>query len=114
MKRISDVAIASALIALTFPLAAAVALVIKLESTGPVLMREDRRTGAGRHVKVLKFRTTAEPSRDARGRSWGAQPTSIGRFLRYTRIVDLPQLCNVVRGELSLIGTSGERPDFFD
>jgi lipopolysaccharide/colanic/teichoic acid biosynthesis glycosyltransferase len=114
MKRISDLAIACALIVLTLPLTAAVALIIKLESAGPVLTREERRTCAGRRVEVLKFRTTRQPRRD--GREWprAEQPTPVGRFLRYTRIVDLPQLCNVVWGEMSLLDASGERPDFFD
>jgi lipopolysaccharide/colanic/teichoic acid biosynthesis glycosyltransferase len=114
MKRISDVAIACTLIILTLPLVAVVAAVIKLESAGPVLTREERRTCAGRRVQVLKFRTTAAPERDARGRLWQSQLTAVGRFLRYTRIADLPQLCNVVRGDMSLVDADGERPDFFD
>jgi lipopolysaccharide/colanic/teichoic acid biosynthesis glycosyltransferase len=114
MKRIGDLSIACALIVLTLPLVAVVAAIIKLESAGPVLTREERRNGTGGRVLVLKFRTTRQPPRD--GRSWprAEQLTPVGRFLRYTRIADLPQLCNVVRGDLTLVDPSGERPDFFD
>lgn len=119
MKRISDLVIASALIALTLPLMGAVALMIKLDSAGPVLTREERRTNSGRRLTVLKFRTTMQPRERPPqfGRSTGSgqeRPTQIGRFLRYSRIVDLPQLCNVLRGEISLVDAGAERPDFFD
>jgi lipopolysaccharide/colanic/teichoic acid biosynthesis glycosyltransferase len=114
MRRIGDLAIACGLLVLTLPLTAMIALIIKLESVGPVLTRVERRTCAGDRIRVWKFRTTRQPPRNERG--WGRpeQPTPVGRFLRYTRIVDLPQLCNVVRGEMSLIDASGVRPDFFD
>jgi len=112
MKRISDLTIACALILLTLPLTALVALIIKLESAGPVLTHEERRTGAGQRFLVLKFRTTRQALHDGWPRS--AQPTTVGRFLRYTRIADLPQLCNVLRGEMSLVDAGCERPDFLD
>jgi putative colanic acid biosysnthesis UDP-glucose lipid carrier transferase len=114
MKRFGDLAIACALIALTLPLAAVVAMVIKLESTGPVLTREERRGCNGRRVTILKFRTTRQPGSAARQWSRPEQPTPVGRFLRYTRIVDLPQLCNVVRGDMSLVDATDVRPGFFD
>jgi lipopolysaccharide/colanic/teichoic acid biosynthesis glycosyltransferase len=114
MKRIGDLAIACALIALTLPLMATVALVIKLDSAGPVLTREARTCG-GRRVAVLKFRTTMQqPQRGRSALPWQEQLTRVGRFLRYTRIVDLPQLANVLRGEMSLVDTGSDRPDFFD
>lgn len=114
MKRIGDLAIAFALIALTLPLMALVSLILKLESGGPVLISEERRTCTGRRVLVLKFRTTRGPGVGDPNWPRHKQPTPIGRFLHYTRIVDLPQLCNVVRGDMSLIDTSAERPDFFN
>jgi lipopolysaccharide/colanic/teichoic acid biosynthesis glycosyltransferase len=110
MKRIGDLAIASTLIALTLPLMAVVALAIKLDGAGPVLMREERCIGDNRRVTVFKFRTT--PHRPGRVWPWPPQPSGIGRFLHYTRIVDLPQLANVLRGEMSLVGTGALRPDF--
>jgi undecaprenyl-phosphate galactose phosphotransferase/putative colanic acid biosynthesis UDP-glucose lipid carrier transferase len=109
-KRIGDLTIASALVILTLPLLAAAALAIKLDSAGPVLMREERRAGGGR-ITIFKFRTTRRPRRGG-GPMREAQPTGIGRFLHYTRISDLPQLVNVLRGEMSLVGTGALRPDF--
>jgi lipopolysaccharide/colanic/teichoic acid biosynthesis glycosyltransferase len=114
MKRIGDLVIACSLIVLTLPLMAMVALIIKLESSGPVLTHEERRTCAGGCVRVWKFRTTRQPQQDERRWRGSDQLTPVGRFLHYTRIVDLPQLYNVVRGEMSLIDASSERPDFFD
>ena len=114
MKRTGGLAIACVLIALTLPLMAAVALIVKLDCGGPVLTRENRRTCAGRNIRVLKFRTTRTRQLEVRGWPRPEQTTAVGRFLRYTRIVDLPQLCNVVRGEMSLVDVGGERPGFFD
>jgi lipopolysaccharide/colanic/teichoic acid biosynthesis glycosyltransferase len=112
MERIVDLMAACALIVLTLPLMAAVALAVKLDGAGPVLTREERRIDGGRRVTVFKFRTTRRPRRIGRGWPWLEQPTGVGRFLHYTRIVDLPQLANVLRGEMSLVGTGGRRPDF--
>lgn len=113
MKRIGDLTIACALIVLTLPLMAAVALLIKLDGAGPVLTREERRAG-GRDVVVFKFRTSRQPARVARAWPRPQQLTVVGRFLHYTRIVDLPQLANVLRGEMSFVGAGGLRPDFFE
>ncbi len=112
MRRIGDLAIASALIALTLPLLAVVALVLKLDGVSPVLLREERRAG-GRRLMVFKFCTSRRPHRDNPGRS-PEPPSSVGRFVCYTRIVDLPQLVNVLRGEMSFVGEGALRPDFFD
>jgi lipopolysaccharide/colanic/teichoic acid biosynthesis glycosyltransferase len=119
MKRISDVAISGALIAFTLPLMAAVALLIKLDSAGPVLMREERGWdgdggGRSRRAAVLKFRTTVyRPQRSASAWARQEELTRIGRFLYYTRLADLPQLVNVLRGEMSLVDAGAVRPDFF-
>jgi len=110
MKRIGDLVLACALIAFTLPLMAIVALAVKLESPGPVCSRCKRLGLGGRQIRALKFRTTVhDPQRTPRQ---DAQLTHVGRFLRYTRIDDLPQLVNVLRGEMSLVGTDRERPNF--
>jgi lipopolysaccharide/colanic/teichoic acid biosynthesis glycosyltransferase len=103
MKRSSDLVIACALLGFSLPLMAIVALAIWLQGGGPVLIRETRRASDGRRIDVLKFRTTVEGHR-----------TSVGRFLYYTRIIDLPQLMNVLRGDMSIFDPAGVRPDFFD
>ena len=80
-----------------------IALAIKCESTGPVLHGEACVGVNGQHFVVLSFRTTAQ------GNAFhGRHGTRMGEFLHYTRIADLPQLINVLRGELTLIGGSGK------
>jgi lipopolysaccharide/colanic/teichoic acid biosynthesis glycosyltransferase len=110
MKRIGDLVLACALIALTLPLMAIVALAIKLDSPGPVFSRLDRRGLGGRQIKALKFRTTVHDPQFSR--CPGARLTRVGWFIHYTRINDLPQLVNVLRGEMSLVGTGRERSNF--
>ena len=110
MKRIGDLVLACALIALTLPLMAIVALAIKLDSPGPIFSRHERRGLGGRQIRALKFRTTVHDPQ--RTRSQGAQLTRVGWFIHYTRINGLPQLVNVLRGEMSLVGTRRERPNF--
>ena len=113
MKRIGDLMIAGALIMFTLPLMAIIALAIKLESPGPVLTplcvtRRGRRIAA-----VLTFRTTLHQAQNVRQVWGGADLTRVGWFLHYTRIEYLPQLIDVLRGELTLIGsTERDRPDF--
>ena len=93
LLRIVDPVIASALIVFTFPLMVCVCLAIKLDSAGPVFCRHPRRAPDGRLFLMLKFRTAVH-DRESR----------LGRFLRYSRIEDLPQLINVLQGEMTLIG----------
>jgi putative colanic acid biosysnthesis UDP-glucose lipid carrier transferase len=111
MKRVIDFLIACILIALTLPLMATVAVAIKWESPGPVLYRWDRLTLGGRRVEILKFRTTLHQPQNATPMGRAAPLTRVGWFLRFTRIEDLPQFVNVLRGELTLIGDR-DRPNF--
>ena len=96
LLRIADVLIAAALLVFTFPLMMFIALAIKLESSGPALYRRHRLGRNGRQFTLLSFRTTSG------GRS--ARETRIGEFLQYTWIADLPQLVNVLRGDITLVG----------
>jgi len=113
MKRIGDLVISCAAIALSLPLIAVIALTIKLRYGGPILIREDRRVAAGRHIQVLKFRTTARRHGQL-ATDPHEYPTALGQFLCYTRLVDLPQLINVLRGDMSFIDPDAVHPDFFD
>ena len=90
-----------------------VALVIKLEHEGPIFERRECIGRGGRRFRMLKFRTTMHHPIHAT-RPWTQQTTQVGQFLRYTRIEDLPQLINVLRGEMSLIDRDGRSPSFFD
>jgi len=111
MRRLGDCVIACLILALTAPLMLILALVIKLESEGPILERRDCIGRGGRRFQVLKFRTTMHDPRHA-APAWARQTTQIGQFLRYTRIEALPQLINILRGEMSLIDRSS--PSFLE
>lgn len=114
LKRSGDVLLAFILIAFTLPLMSIVALAIKLDSPGPIFSRQECLDRGGRRVKILKFRTSVgEPHDGERTEGYRAQMTRVGWLLRFTRIADLPQLINVVRGELTLIGAGPNRLGFF-
>jgi lipopolysaccharide/colanic/teichoic acid biosynthesis glycosyltransferase len=105
MDRVLDVIIACILIVVLLPLMVIVALAIKLESPGPVLCHTDRVGLDGRRrTNLLKFRTI--PC-GARGIADGTPRTRVGRFLYVTHIEELPQLFNVLRGDLRLLGADG-------
>ena len=113
VKRAVDVAAAAVLLTVLAPLLLAVALAVKLDSPGPVLYR-DRRVGVGgRELMMLKFRKMRE---DATGPpltdEHDARFTRIGAALARTKLDELPQLWNVLRGEMSLVGPRPEAPPF--
>ncbi|MEK7476860.1 MAG: sugar transferase [Candidatus Coatesbacteria bacterium] len=112
-KRMFDQVAALALLALSVPVWLACAIAIRLDSAGPVFFVQDRVGRHGRLFRLLKFRTmyvhapryavTARSARDPR-------VTSVGRFLRRTSLDELPQLLNVLKGEMSLVGPRPEMP----
>ena len=116
IKRAFDLLASSVLFVATLPLMLLSALVIKLESPGPVIYRQERVGRAGRPFTVLKFRSMrndAERDGIARWASVGdPRVTRVGRLIRKLRIDELPQLFNVVRGEMSFVGPRPERPNF--
>ena len=114
-RRTRDVAGSLLLLAIMLPLMLVVACLIKLGSRGPVLYRQDRVGLHGRVFTLLKFRSMRIDA-EADGPCWAAQRdrrmTWIGGFIRVCRIDELPQLVNVLRGEMTLIGPRPERPFF--
>jgi lipopolysaccharide/colanic/teichoic acid biosynthesis glycosyltransferase len=112
MRRLGDFVIALILLAITLPLMTIVALTIKCESAGPVL---DRQTciASGRRFQMLKFRTTAYDPEHARP-AWAQTTTRVGQWLRDTRIDALPQLINVLWGEMNIIDNGSGSPSFLD
>jgi Undecaprenyl-phosphate glucose phosphotransferase len=115
VKRVMDVVLSIIAILLVSPIMLAIALLIKLTSKGPVLYRQERCSLNGRSFMMLKFRTMKENSETN-----GPQMTAIndprrtwyGKFLRATNLDELPQLFNVLWGDMSLVGPRPERPHF--
>jgi undecaprenyl-phosphate galactose phosphotransferase/putative colanic acid biosynthesis UDP-glucose lipid carrier transferase len=107
LKQALDMMLASALLIGLAPLFAVVGLLIKLESSGPIIFRQQRKGFNGREFTILKFRTmnVMENGRVIRqARKDDARVTRVGRILRATSIDELPQLINVVLGHMSLVG----------
>lgn len=108
LKRLEDVVLASALVFALAPLLLFIALLIKLDSRGPVLFRQERSGFDDRRILVFKFRSMYhDPNPDPsvpQTRRNDPRVTRIGGFLRRTSLDELPQLLNVVRGEMSLVG----------
>ena len=116
VKRAMDVALSAAALVLLSPLLAAVALIVKLTSPGPILYRQERCSLNGSSFQMLKFRTMRADAENGTGPVMTARKdprrTRLGGFLRATNIDELPQLVNVLRGEMSLVGPRPERPVF--
>ncbi|MCC6338274.1 MAG: sugar transferase [Myxococcales bacterium] len=105
VKRFVDVLGAATGLAVTAPLMAAAALAIRASMGGPVLFRQQRPGQGGRPFHVYKFRTMSD-ARDGRGqlKADHERLTAVGRFIRGTSLDELPQLLNVLKGEMSLVG----------
>jgi lipopolysaccharide/colanic/teichoic acid biosynthesis glycosyltransferase len=111
MKRLIDFGIALILLILTFPLLIGVALVVRLDSPGPIIFRQRRIGRSGQHFFILKFRSmvsNAESQGPYHTATNDLRVTRSGRWLRRTSVDELPQLLNVLKGEMSLVGP---RPD---
>lgn len=118
VKRALDVLLASVGLILTLPLFPILAALIRLESPGPVLYRQERLGQGGRLFWLLKFRSMRQDAERQTGPVWAtvgdARVTRIGRLLRKTRLDEIPQLINILRGEMSLVGPRPERPVFVE
>ena len=117
INRAGDIGVSLLLLLFTLPLMLVAAALIRLDSPGSVLYRQVR-VGAGGHpFTVLKFRSMRADA-EARGPVWAKQRdprvTRVGSFMRRTRIDELPQLINILRGEMSFIGPRPERPHFVE
>lgn len=103
-------------LAIAWPVMAVVAVLVKLSSPGPVLFRQKRVGLNGKTFMLLKFRSMKADAEADTGAVWAQlddpRVTPVGRWLRKLRLDELPQLFNVIRGEMSLIGPRPERPEF--
>ncbi|PKO73723.1 MAG: sugar transferase [Betaproteobacteria bacterium HGW-Betaproteobacteria-17] len=116
IKRLFDLVVSAAMLAVSLPIMVLTALLIKLESPGPVLYRQERVGQGGRNFTILKFRSMCvDAEKDGKPR-WAGQNDSrvtlTGRFIRRTRIDELPQVFNVFFGDMSFVGPRPERPYF--
>lgn len=106
-KRVFDIAIASSALVVLSPLILTVAILIKLDSPGPILFRQDRRGFSDRPFKILKFRSMSVTENGPEIRQAivnDSRVTKIGSVIRKTSIDELPQLLNVLKGDMSIVG----------
>lgn len=113
-----DIAIASVAVIILSPLCLIVAALIKLTSKGPVFYSQIRSGKDGKHFEIYKFRTMRTDAEKDSGPVWAKAKdnriTPIGSFLRKSRIDEIPQFINVLKGDMSVIGPRPERPVFVE
>lgn len=119
LKRLLDVAVSALGLLLGLPFMLLAAIAIRLDSPGPVLYRQERVGQGGRLFWLYKLRTMRRDAEEATGPVLSSGPsdprvTRAGRFLRASRLDELPQLWNVLRGDMSLVGPRPERPLFVE
>lgn len=117
LKRLLDLGVSTCLLLITLPALLIVASAIVLDDFGPVFYWQERVSRRGRPFWIVKFRTMRVDA-EQNGAQWASENdprvTRVGRILRRTRIDEIPQLLNVLRGEMSLVGPRPERPVFVD
>jgi len=116
VKRVFDILASLGLLAIAGPVMVLAASLIALEGGGPIVYRQERVGRAGRTFTLLKFRSMSRDAEKDGKATWAvkndARITRVGRLLRRSRIDELPQLFNVLRGEMSFVGPRPERPEF--
>ncbi len=118
LKRMEDIVLSVLGIILFAPLMLVIAILIKLDSSGPVFYLQERCGERGRIFKMIKFRTMRQDAEEKTGPVWAKEDdprrTKIGAFLRSHNLDELPQLWNVLKGEMSIVGPRPERPYFVE
>ena len=116
LKRLVDIALALAITVIVSPVMLAVAVAIRLTSKGPIFYTQERIGLHNRPFHVVKFRSMLHGAEDTSGPVWASlqdpRITSVGRWLRRWRLDELPQLFNVLKGDMSLVGPRPERSVF--
>jgi len=116
LRRVTSMLLALAVSILTLPLIPFIALLILLSSKGPVLYRQKRVGLRGQVYNCYKFRTMRADAEADTGPTWASDEdpriTRVGKFLRRTRLDEIPQLWNVLRGDMAFVGPRPERPEF--
>jgi exopolysaccharide biosynthesis polyprenyl glycosylphosphotransferase len=118
LKRISDIFISFLILIVTLPLNILAAIAIKLDSKGPVFFKQERIGMNNRNFKIIKFRSMFQDAEKHTGPVWSQKDdprvTRIGKIIRKLRIDEIPQMYNVLKGEMSLVGPRPERPYFVE
>jgi exopolysaccharide biosynthesis polyprenyl glycosylphosphotransferase len=117
-KRIIDVVVSFFILIFTSPVLLAVAAAIKIDSKGPVFFSQERCGLDGEEFKMIKFRSMYQDAEKKTGPVWSQKDdpriTKVGRFIRKVRLDEIPQMINVLKGEMSLVGPRPERPYFVE
>ncbi len=117
-KRLIDIIVSSIILLAGTPLWLLVALIIKLDSRGPVLYAQERVGFNGKLFNIYKFRSMVHDAEKSTGPTWAAEDdpriTRVGKWIRKLRIDEVPQFYNVLKGEMSLVGPRPERPYFVE
>ncbi|MEO0160740.1 MAG: sugar transferase [candidate division WOR-3 bacterium] len=116
LKRLTDLVLASILLLVLFPFLAVIALLIKIDSPGPVFYVQKRVGFRGKKFSLIKFRSMIKDAEKYTGPVWAEKNdkriTRMGRIMRPFRLDELPQLFNVLKGDMSFVGPRPERPHF--
>lgn len=118
LKRVLDILVSSVGLVLSLPIIILTAIAIKLTSRGPIFFMQRRVGEDGETFRLIKFRTMRTDAEATSGPVWAEQNddrvTKIGKFLRMTRIDEIPQFCNILGGQMSFVGPRPERRHFVD
>jgi len=118
LKRFCDITVSMALLVFTLPLLVATAIAIRIEDPGPIFYRQERVGRGGRRFMLLKFRSMRVDAEDDGTPRWATagddRVTRVGAFIRKTRIDEIPQVINVLKGDMSCVGPRPERPYFVE
>lgn len=118
LKRLSDILVAFVLLVINSPIILITAIAIKLDSKGPVFFKQERSGLNGKIFRMVKFRSMYQDAEKHTGPVWSQKNdpriTKVGRIIRKLRIDELPQMYNVLKGEMSLVGPRPERPFFVE
>lgn len=116
LKSVTEPVLAAILLVLFSPIAALAAMGVKLSGPGPVLYRQKRLGLKGKEFELVKFRSMVQDA-EARGPAWAGQQTAhvtpFGAFLRRSHLDEIPQLWNVIKGDMSFVGPRPERPEYY-
>ena len=118
LKRLFDVVISLLILIVTLPVCIVIAVAIKLDSKGPLFFKQERCGLNGKAFTIVKFRSMVRNAEKLSGPVWSQKNdpriTRVGKFIRRVRIDEIPQMYNVLKGEMSIVGPRPERPFFVE